>query len=117
MKKFKKILLIVLTGSLLGASAVYAGDNPGSKLGRGLTNVVTSPLEYILQTVKLAKDHDGATAVFGGWANGTWFMIQRVCVGVYEIVTFPVPLPAKYGPVLDPDTSWTGFQKLLADTP
>ena len=115
MKKITRIVVIVLAVSFLSASAVYAGDNPGSKLGRGFSNIVTSPLQYIVQTSKLNEDHDGVTALLGGLVNGTGFMVWRMCVGVYEVATFPIPLPSKYGPVLDPDTSLTDLKDTLKD--
>ena len=113
MKKITRIVVIILAVSFLSPSAVDAGDNPGSKLGRGLSNIVTSPLQYIVQTSKLNENHDGVTALLGGLVNGTGFMAWRMCVGVYEVATFPLPVPSQYGPVLDPDTSLTDLKNTL----
>ena len=113
MRIFLKIAAIILVGSLAMVSVVYAADNPGSKLGRGLTNIVASPLEYVIQTAELADTHDSLTAFFGGLANGTWFMLERIGVGLYEIVTFPIPLPSHYGPVLEDATPLPGFLKII----
>jgi len=113
MRKFGSLFTLILGVCLASASAAYAADNPGSKLGRGLTNIVASPLEYVVQTAALAKDHDSLTAIFGGLANGTWFMLQRIGVGHYEVVTFPVPVPSHYGPVLAEATPLPGFIKII----
>jgi len=83
---------------------LYREDNPASKLGRGITNVVLSPGEYFIQTQKLMETHDPLTAYFGGVLQGTCKMIERIGGGVYEIATFPVPIPKKYRPLMDPPT-------------
>lgn len=110
MKKPKQVFVTVLAAFFLVASGAYAEDNPASKLGRGVANIATSPLEYIYQIMELRDDHDEVTAFLGGLVNGTRFMAQRICVGAYEILTFPLPFPSKYGPVMNPDTPLAGFQ-------
>ncbi len=106
---------MVLAVSFLGAPGVFAGDNPGTKLGRGISNILTAPLQYVIQTSRLNEDHDAVTALLGGLVNGTGFMLWRMGVGVYEVVTFPVPVPSNYGPVLDPATSLTDLKNTLKD--
>ena len=90
--------------------AYYEDDNPATKLGRGLTNIITSPGEYVVQTQKLTESHDSFTAYAGGIFQGTAKMLQRIVVGAYEVVTFPVPLPKKYRPVLDPPTTYAALE-------
>ena len=41
-----------------------------------------------------------------GLGRGAIFMMGRALVGVYEMVTFPIPYPAHYKPVLQPEFEW-----------
>ncbi len=105
-----KTLFFFLIGFSALAHGLYAEDNPATKLGRGIVNVVASPGEYAVQTAKLMKDHDPLTAYLGGVFQGTTRMLQRIGAGVYEVVTFPVPLPKKYKPLMDPPTTVDALQ-------
>ncbi len=99
----KKITVIFLSLFISLSSVAYA-DGPFQKLGRGFTNILTSPLEYVAQTVDLAEDNHYMVAVFGGIFKGTVFMVARILTGAYDIVTFPVPLPKHYEPLMRPET-------------
>ena len=89
---------------------LYVEDNPASKLGRGITNVILSPGEYFVQTAKLMESHDPLTAYFGGLLQGTCKMVERIGGGIYEIATFPIPIPKKYRPLMDPPTTAAALQ-------
>ncbi|MFH1799898.1 MAG: exosortase system-associated protein, TIGR04073 family [Candidatus Omnitrophota bacterium] len=122
MSALKKTIFFVLAGFFMLAQGLYAEeglyaqeglyveDNPASKLGRGITNVVLSPGEYVVQTAKLMETHDPLTAYFGGVLQGTCKMVERIGGGIYEIVTFPVPIPKKYRPLMDPPTTAAALQ-------
>jgi len=113
----KKVVVFVFVGLLVLAQGLhakeplYTEDNPASKLGRGVTNVVFSPGEYIVQTAKLMENHDPVTAYFGGIFQGAWHMVERIGGGIYEIVTFPVPVPKKYESLMDPPTTVAALQE------
>jgi len=102
----KKILLVALTVVLLTGVIVTNAycDDALKKLGRGICNCVTFPLE-IFEQIKRTNASDGPMA---GW---TWGLLKgigmtgvRAVVGVYEVVTFPLPLPKHYEPILkDPE--------------
>lgn len=100
----KKIFFFILANLLVLAPAFGAEENPATKLGRGIVNVIASPCEYVVQTNKLMEKHDPLTAYFAGAFQGTSRMFQRIGGGIYEIVTFPLPLPKKYEPLMDPPT-------------
>ena len=91
------LLLLVMSGQ------AYCQD-PIKKLGRGLCNVVTSPFE-LSEQIQRANNQDGPMA---GWTygllKGIGMMGVRAIVGVYEVATFPIPLPKEYKPILtDPE--------------
>lgn len=99
---------------LLVVSNAYAFDNgPLMKLTRGVSNIVTSPLEYFVQFNELKKRHEEpATQFFGGLLYGTAFMGARIITGALEVLTFPFPVPANYESIMDPPTAWDYFQTL-----
>ncbi|MBL7072947.1 MAG: exosortase system-associated protein, TIGR04073 family [Candidatus Omnitrophica bacterium] len=95
------LILVCLVFS--SASFVYA-DGPIEKLGRGVANVLTS----IFEIPKGMGDVANSDGVFAGVTYGTFKgvinTVKRTLVGGYEIVTFPIPFPNDYGPILkDPE--------------
>jgi putative exosortase-associated protein (TIGR04073 family) len=95
------LITVLLTG--IAASNAYC-DDALKKLGRGAANCVTFPVE-IIEQVKRVNNSDGATAAFTyGIMKGVGMMVVRALVGVYEVATFPIPLPKNYEPILkDPE--------------
>lgn len=94
----KKIIAILVITLLI--SSVAFADGPVKKLGRGLANIVTCPLE-ILKGISDANTESGPIAA------GTFGVLQgifntglRAVIGVYEVVTFPIPIPRDYSPIL-----------------
>ena len=95
----KMIAGVVLTGLVLFPAQVYSAEETagdymaamGTKIGRGLENVVTSPAEI---PCTMADDmHESAAAgFFTGFGKGTLFMLRRILVGVTEIGTFVIPM-------------------------
>lgn len=107
-----KIAVFILTGCVIMTQGLYAeGNDPGIKLGRGLTNILASPGEYYVQTARIAADRDPMTRLLAGMAKGTWVMAQRIGVGVYDMLTFVVPYPADYRPVMQPPTVVEAIQE------
>ena len=99
MKKIAVILIVLvsLTVSLRPAEAQTASD----KLGRGLANTLTGILA-LPYTMKEETDKNGIIAgMTTGTIKGIGNVIVRELVGVYEILTFPFPVPEGYRPVLD----------------
>ena len=64
----------------------------GTKLGRGVENIVTSPAELPC-TVKDEISDSGVTRGFiKGIGKGTWSFFKRVLIGVTEVGTFITPM-------------------------
>jgi putative exosortase-associated protein (TIGR04073 family) len=103
MKRSGKAVLILVILCLGFSCAVYAGD-PVTKLSRGLSNILTSPIEYLNQYNKVAHQPDPVVPFFQGVLNGTAATLQRIFVGAYEVITFPVPVPADFAPIIEPAT-------------
>ena len=70
------------------------------KLGRGLCNSITFPMEIPLQIGNTNVSDGPFAALTWGVLKGIGMTALRAAVGVYEVVTFPLPCPADYKPIL-----------------
>ena len=82
----------------------YTGQNPIRKLGRGLANVVTAPLELFVAIQDIGTHEGPIAGIFVGTFYGVTAVIEREAAGLVEIVTFPVPLPhVGFEPIVEPE--------------
>lgn len=99
----KKILGMIFTFLFLFQSLSFAdmaeeqtaGDyfvGIGTKFGRGIENIVTSPAEIPCTTEDEMHKGDRIIRFFGGLGKGTVFFLRRVLVGVTEVGTFFIPM-------------------------
>ncbi len=87
--------------------------NPYKKLGRGITNLATAPLEVFLQPIRMAKiDGQFALAPVGGVMQGIYYMVMRMGSGMYDVFTFPMVSGAQKDPIILPETVFDGFLEL-----
>jgi len=95
--------LIVILFVMLFTAPGYCDDKL-KKLGRGICNSLTFPFEVPLQ-ISRVNNTDGPMAA-GSWGllKGVGMAGVRLAAGLYEVVTFPFPMPENYGPILtDPE--------------
>ena len=97
----KKILVLLVIFVLVFASTNSYAGNPLKKLGRGAANIITSPIEIPYRIGEVNKEDGPAAAFSWGALNGIWRTGLRALCGVYEVVTFLVPLPEHYDPIID----------------
>lgn len=104
----KKIFsLIIVTILTLGLAADGYCQSPLRKLGRGLANVVTCPFEVPKNMIDSYNKNLGfVESIFLGLPKGIGMTVVRCASGLYETVTFPLPAPAGYEPVLQPEFTW-----------
>ena len=101
LRLFAGVVLVALA-TLAADRPLWAGD-PLTKLGRGVTNFLTSPMEISTNMGKAVQKHGSfANGAFEGFFSGVFWMLARFTAGIYDIVTFPVPIPWNYEPVLKP---------------
>ncbi|HUK83051.1 MAG TPA: exosortase system-associated protein, TIGR04073 family [Verrucomicrobiae bacterium] len=81
-------------------------QNAGRKLGRGIANLLFGIVEVPNQITQTTADRGGAAGSTFGVGKGIMRWIARELCGVYEIVTFPIPAPRGYRPILRPE--WPG---------
>lgn len=103
-EKIRAVILCLALAMLVAPPAVLAG-NPLEKLARGITNVATSPGEFIYQ-MDPAIDNapDVVTGYVMGIFKGAFYTVKRAGIGLYDILTFPIPRPCGYEPVYKPET-------------
>ncbi len=101
----KKLLACLSIFAVFAASAAYpawageetAGDYMaavGTKVGRGLFNVVSSPAEIPCRMTSEIKSKGALQGTFTGLGKGVGFMLWRILVGVDEVGTFMIPMEA-----------------------
>jgi putative exosortase-associated protein (TIGR04073 family) len=89
------ILISFLNGPLYAANAL-------TKLVRGTINFLVSPLEFFQAIGDAWNEHDNAAVALPlGVVYGSWNMVKRAGIGLFEIVTFPFPVPYDYKPLIE----------------
>lgn len=111
----KKIVIIYLGFQML-TTPVLALDNPGQKLERGVVNIVTSPVEIPKEIRRYwimgsEKTYHIIVWVFAGTIKGFISTLERAGSGVWDVVSFPVKVPANYEPLLRPDYVFEDWPK------
>lgn len=102
-KKIGVLALLIIYGLLtMHCELVYAGD-PIRKLGRGITNTATGWVEIPKEIGRSVEKSGDMAGLLVGPLKGIAKAIGRTLVGVYEVLTFPIPLPRKYEPVIEPE--------------
>ena len=104
--KFRRLILVAAL--LVPLSAIAGTDDPPSgqnalrKLGRGIANLLFGIVEVPNQITKATSEHGGGGLPYGiGKGIVRWF--GREVTGAYDVVTFPVPFPKGYKPIMKPE--------------
>ncbi len=88
-------LAVVLSVGLLATPHAWAQD-PIHKMGRGLVNVLTGWIELPKQ-IHLGSQEDNPLMGLGrGLLKGASLTVLRSGVGIYEVLTFPLPYPKQF---------------------
>jgi riboflavin synthase len=99
--RMKKLVIVgLILMFMLSFIADGRCDTAVKKLGRGISNAFTCFMEVPDQMTNVGNT-DGPVA---GWTygilKGVCMTVVRGVVGVYEVATFPIPLPKGYKPIL-----------------
>lgn len=92
--------------SLPGIAHADGGYLNGStrKLGRGLANVVSAPLELLREPSLVSSKDGGLASVTVGVVRGITSAIIREGAGLVEVLTFYMPIPvADFQPLVKPE--------------
>ncbi len=102
------LMMLSASGGVLAAqvTAGTSGYTPGDKLVRGLANVCLGFIE-IPRNIHNTTQEDSLLAGWTvGMGKGLGYTVMRMGVGIYEVLTFPFPLPKDYVPVITPEYVW-----------
>ncbi|MBN1902687.1 exosortase system-associated protein, TIGR04073 family [Candidatus Sumerlaeota bacterium] len=109
--KMMVVILTILLGGLILTNS-YADDlsrsksEPASmmhKLGRGVVNIFTGWIEIPKNIAIEWKKSDPFSGFFIGFFKGLAWTWGRTLCGVYDVITFPLPIPEHYAPLMEPE--------------
>jgi putative exosortase-associated protein (TIGR04073 family) len=73
------------------------------KLGRGVTNVLTGWIEVPKNIAEKWGRMDPFSGTVIGFFSGLGWGFGRTMTGFYEVLTFPLPIPEGYVPLMEPE--------------
>ena len=114
MRNGKANLIMVLVVVLFGLMVInsFADDlarsksesaNMMHKLGRGVVNVLTGWIEIPKNIAVEWKKTDPFSGFIVGALKGFGWGWGRTVSGAYDVLTFPLPVPAQYKPLMEPE--------------
>lgn len=104
------LMLLSVSFPLTAGEAEIQGEGtPLRKLQRGFLNVALSPIEISTELSKEVRNDTLPPSWFVGLGRGSIYAVGRTLVGIYEMVTFPLPCPTNFKPVLQPEFEWQHF--------
>ncbi len=103
----KRMLRAMMLGCFLslvaGHSTAHAlGYSAGDKLTRGFANTFEGVLEVPRNIGNTTETQGLLTGLTVGVGKGLGYGVLRTLVGLYEVVTFPIPVPKGYAPIIQP---------------
>ncbi len=96
-------LILCLPSSSLANPSIRGSDR---KLLRGALNVTTGWVEIFQGIYDVSVEEGLVTGILYGPMLGLGMAVIRTGSGLYETITFPIPLPARYRSTLEPEYVW-----------
>lgn len=84
-----------------------------TKFARGLANLTTGWVEFPKQIYLIGHKEGWVIGALRGPIEGLGMFVARTVAGAYDIITFPVPIPPQYRPMLAPEYVWQPELPLL----
>jgi putative exosortase-associated protein (TIGR04073 family) len=109
MKKIMAVLVVLVAFSFEGlvAGAYAEGIKTGfslqcstDKLMRGVANLADSLVEVPGTMMRKSNKEGVLSGMTFGMVEGVFNTVKRAMAGAWEIVTFPIPVPENYDPIL-----------------
>jgi putative exosortase-associated protein (TIGR04073 family) len=100
-------LILLLSATSAGATLEREMDSGKAltKFGRGVTNIATSPGEFVNQIpAAMEQSPDYFTGFITLLGRGLGYMCLRAGAGIYDLATFPFPGKTNYGSIIKPET-------------
>ena len=101
------ISLIVAT--CVSFCPISRAQDVGEKFKRGAVNTTCGVLEVPGCVTDMTKKKGALMGYTVGFFKGVGMIPVRTLIGVYELLTFYVPAPKNYQPVINPETPFHYF--------
>ena len=99
----KCLVVALLVFSVIAMPSVCHAQDAFTKLGRGVANTLTGWVELPKNIHQTSVDDNIFTGLTLGLAKGAGMTLVRTGAGIYELATFPFPIPEDYRPILEPE--------------
>ncbi|MFH1752862.1 MAG: exosortase system-associated protein, TIGR04073 family [Candidatus Omnitrophota bacterium] len=109
----KRLFLCLFVFLFASVSVCYAGGAIG-KLSRGLMNTTTGWIELFTTIHESYVEEPFIGGLIYGIPMGLARAFLRTGAGIYELITFPIPFPANYEPIIEPEFIF-GFESEMDD--
>jgi putative exosortase-associated protein (TIGR04073 family) len=96
----------VMAASLPGTAQA---QDAATKFGRGIAGCALSWLELPGNIYEEGTKNGWLMGSTVGFGKGIGMVVVRTLVGVWDLVTFPIPAPDEYNSILKPDYPWGYF--------
>lgn len=115
MKLLKFVLAITLVVTLMAGTMASAAESTQvyrdqtsfnkmlGKFGRGVVNIGTCWVEVPFNIATEWKRTDPASGMVTGFIKGVGWGFARFSTGVFDMFTFPFPVPNDYQPLMEPE--------------
>ncbi|MBZ0158864.1 MAG: exosortase system-associated protein, TIGR04073 family [bacterium] len=102
-----RVVLLALMISMILTAQAIAGElthsTRGQKALRGVANLTLGLfIEWPKMICYEAREQGPLVGIPAGFLAGFGLGLMRMGVGAYELVTFPIPIPDDYRPILSP---------------
>lgn len=85
------------------AANIDYGTGVGKKLGRGISNIAFGWLELPKGIQDIGDQNNFIAGITWGPIYGLGKAVVRTVAGAYEVVSFPVPVPPNFEPLIRPE--------------
>lgn len=96
------MVLALTAGPAVAAEQRAYGEGVLTKFARGIVNTATGWMELFKQPYRGAQQ-EGPGGALVGVGKGIGYTVGRTLSGVYDVVTFPIPVPDNFEPFMKPD--------------
>ncbi len=102
-KLLQGLAIHAVAAVMITTTTLCFAQDPFTKLGRGVANTLTGWGELPKNIYNTSVQDNAFTGMTLGLAKGAGMSLVRTGAGIYEIATFPFPLPENYVPILEPE--------------
>ncbi len=95
--------VVIVSALVIFTATACLAQDPFTKLGRGIANTLTGWVELPKNIYNTSVQDNPLAGVTLGLAKGAGMTLVRTGAGIFEIATFPFPLPEAYKPILEPE--------------